>query len=266
MLHGSQQAAGRIAHVIFWSLAASSIASGATVRSSANFTVLAPNDRLADMVVVRAETFRSRIGAAWLGEPLPAARTPAAIFIEIDPSRSFARSLLDSGGDRHLVWLVGTEEAVTKYLLAHEVAHVVLASRFGDRMPVWATEGIASRYDNVRRHARREQVLRGFVEIDSWPHLDQLFEKPIRQPWQYAAAVSVTEYLVQQGGRQKFIEFISDSQTLGCDLALDRHYGIRSTAQLQEDWQRAVSTSEPPLRPTPLVATATATASERYAR
>ncbi len=265
-LHGSQRAAGLFATVIVGCIASTSIASGATVRSSENFTVLAPSARLADMVVVRAEAFRSRIGAAWLGGVLPATRTPTAIFVHIDPAKSFARTLVDPDGEHHMVWLVGSEQAVTKYLLAHEVAHVVFAGRFGDGMPVWANEGIASRYDNERRQQIRARKLSGFVDIDSWPQLDRLFEQPIRQHWQYAAAVSVTEYLVQLKGRQEFIEFVTDSQSWGCDRALTVHYGIESVTQLQGDWQQAVRASVRQTSRPMLVATSAEAASAHSVR
>ena len=264
MLHGSQRAAGPIALVVFWGMATTTMVAGSTVRSSANFTVLAPNTRLADTVVDRAEMFRSRIGAVWLGTPPPATRTPTTIYVEVDPDRSFARTLIDPVGERHMVWLVGSETAVTKYLLAHEIAHVVLAEKFGDAMPVWANEGIASRYDNDRRKAIRDEELRGFVRIEIWPHLDELFKRPVRQPWQYAAAVSVTDFLVDRGGRERFLHFVADSRGAGWNKALRKHYRIASIAELQDQWQQSVRNSLRKLSTPNLVATAEAASSTRF--
>lgn len=242
MLHGSQRVAGLIALAFFWSSAASTPA--ADIASSAHFTVLAPNQRLADMVVQRAESLQLRFSAAWLGRTLPATRTTIAtatttIYVEIDDERSMASTLVHSSKGAHLMWLVGSEAAVTGHALEHELAHVVLASHFGDSMPIWANEGIASRYDNDRRKAIRQQKLAGFVALDSWPHLDRLLVSEIRQQWQYAAAESLTEYLVARGGQAKFIEFVADSIE-NVDTALATHYGIRSVEQLEHQWRQAV--------------------------
>lgn len=242
MLHGSQRAVGLIALAFFWSSAASTPA--ADIATSTHFTVLAPNQRLADRVVQRAETLETRFSAAWLGRTLSATRTtlkPATttIYLEIDDDRSFARTLIDSPNGRHLVWLVGSQEAITGHLLEHELAHVSLASRFGDSMPIWANEGIASRYDNPRRKKIRQQKLAGFVAMDSWPHLDRLLESEVRQQWQYAAAESLTDYLVERGGQAEFVEFVAASM-VDFDAALAAHYGIRSLDQLEREWREAV--------------------------
>lgn len=138
-----------------------------------------------------------------------------------------------------MVWLVGSEEAVTQHLLAHEVAHLVMAGQFGDSMPIWANEAVASHYDNQRRHELREQKLRGFVELDSWPRLERLFAEPVRQQWQYAAAVSVADYLIDRGGREKFMQFVAEA-AYDADSALQTHYDIASVAELQQRWQAAV--------------------------
>lgn len=237
-LQGSQRLASLIATVLMWSHL--QLADAASVASSPNFTVMAPSARLADTVVAHAEQFRTRFAAAWLGGSLPATRTPAAIYVEVDPKKSFARVLVGNADGGHMVWLVGSEEAVTGHLLEHELAHILLASRFGDAMPIWANEGIASQYDNPRRHELRRQKLNGFVEIDSWPPLERLMTGDIRQPWQYAAAVSLTEYLVARGGTDKFLAFVDESRR-DMTEALDAHYGIRSLNELEQKWHAHVS-------------------------
>ncbi|MGI9455249.1 MAG: hypothetical protein ACR2NU_01740 [Aeoliella sp.] len=240
MLQGLQRRVGVIALIVLLCGTMPNEATATAVASSANFTVLAPTQRLADMVVGHADAFRSQIAKEWLGGDLPPALHPAAISIEIDATRSFARTLIDANDGRHLVWLVGSEQAVTEYLLQHEVAHVVLAARYGDSMPAWANEGIASRYDNPRRHQIRQQQLAGFVSIDSWPHLDRLLDEPIRQPWDYAAAVSLTNYLDELGGREKFLDFVRCGSERGWPIALRTHYGLDSVADLEYEWHRSV--------------------------
>ena len=246
MLQGMQRFWGLMAFVIVWSVTDSTPAKAASVASSQQFSVLAPNIQLADKVVERAEALSTRIRAAWLGGHLPATRTPTTIYVEIDPKRSFARTVIDPQSQRHLVWLVGTEQSVTEHLLEHELVHVALGSQFGDSLPAWGNEGVASRYDNDNRRKLRAQQLAKFAETDSWPELRTLFAGPIRQPWQYAAAVSVTDYLIQQGDKARFVQFLADSQT-DADRALRDHYGIASVEQLQREWQHSVSHPQPPV-------------------
>ncbi len=249
MLQGLQRATEGIALLVFLCGTMSDKATATAVASSANFTVLAPTQRLADKVVGHADAFRREIAEEWLGDELPVATRPAAIHIEIDDTRSFARTVIDATQGRHLVWLVGSEEGVTQSLLQHEVAHVVMAARFGDAMPIWANEGIASRYDNSRRHAIRQQQLAGFVAIDSWPHVDRLLKEPVRQKWTYAAAVSITDFLVDQGGKKKFLDFVASSTEVasstgnGWATALRKHYAIASVAELESQWHRSVRDS-----------------------
>lgn len=263
MLQGSQHAAGLMALFVFGSGAASTFSLGASLESSANFTALAPNVRLADKVVAQAESFRSRIGAVWLGGVLPATRTPTSIFVEIDDSKSLARTLPSRNGDGHQVWLVGSESAVTEHLLHHELVHVVFGSQPTGDMPDWANEGVASRYDNQHRQHIREQKLAEFVRINSWPHLSRLFRGQIRQQWQYATAVSVADFLIQQEGPERFVRFAVASQH-GVEQALQTHYAIESIEELEARWRQSVRRQFDP----PLMARVNerATSSVRYVR
>lgn len=237
MLQGLQRAAGRIALILMIVGTMPNKAMSIGMASSEQFIVYASTQRLADKAVGHAEAFAQRIAGEWLGGKLNAPPHPTTITIEIDPDRSFARTLL--GTDKgHLMWLVGSEQAVTEHLLQHEVAHTVMASRFGRRMPNWANEGIASRYDNARRHSIREAKLAEFAAIDSWPHLDQLFAKPVHRQWQYAASVSLTDFLVRLGGRQRFVGFAEQALEVGYPQALQSSYGIVSLEQLAQEWHR----------------------------
>jgi hypothetical protein len=125
-------------------------------------------------------------------------------------------------------------------LLRHEVAHTVLLTALGGAIPDWANEGIASRYDNLRRHAIREVKLREFATFDSWPRLPALFASPIEAQWSYAASVSLTDYLVARGGKREFIRFLLTADSQGYDAALHQHYGLRSIDQLEAAWRNHV--------------------------
>ena len=263
MLQGLQRAVGPSALLLLLCGTMPNQALALGVASSPRFIVYAPTQRLADKAVGDADAFADQVAADWQFAGLPGSAPPdenrTTIFIEVDAAISLARTRISPRGD-HLMWLTGSERAVTDHLLHHEVAHTVMASRFGGRMPIWANEGIASGYDNPRRHAIRRQKLVGFAAIDSWPQLDELFEKPIRQQWQYAAAVSLTEFLVDRGGRKRFVAFVERAEKVGHADALLDFYKIESVDHLQAQWQRYVEN-----QPTTL-ATASVAASSRSFR
>ncbi len=274
MLQGSRHLLGGIVLLVFWIGTVPNESTAQAVASSVNFTVLAPTQRLADKVVGHADAFRKEIANDWLGSELPAPAHRVSLYLKIDPTRSFARTLLDAQQGRHLVWLVGSEQAVTEHLLKHEVAHTVLATRFGNTMPAWANEGIASQYDNHRRRDLRQKQLAGFVAIDSWPHLDRLLQEPIHQPWNYAAAVSLTDYLIHRDSptsakktpastkktlhpeakqaRQRFLKFVDLATQQGWATALRTHYQIDSLADLETQWHQSVRAEKQIARPAAL--------------
>ena len=55
-------------------------------------------------------------------------------------------------------------------------------------------------------------------------------------------AVSLTEMLLEHGGKAKFLEFGRAASREGTQRALERHYDIREVTQLQSQWQSWVAT------------------------
>lgn len=237
-LHGSQRLTGGLVALWMFSVGSPVSLAGDGRVDSVNYHVVADSSRLAQDVASCAESMRRQVALDWLGTELPAVERRTDIYVEENPQRSYARVLIDSARNR--IWISGSREQITGSLLRHEVAHTVLASRFGSSMPVWANEGIASRYDNAVRKAVRRRKLESFSELDSWPSLQQLMTSPVRSQWAYAASVSVTDFLVARGGRAKFLDFVELADEQGWNQALTSKYGIRSVAQLQTEWQDSV--------------------------
>lgn len=213
---------------------------GASIATTDNFTVHAPTPQLAAEVAERAEASRRQVAMEWYGTELPVASKRTSIFVRLEPARSFARTLLDKRGEGHCMWIYASELELTGRLLQHEVAHTVMAERFGASMPPWANEGVASRYDNASRHQIRQQKLVEFATLDSWPRLDDLLDAPVRSQWAYATSVSLTEHLIDRGGKPQFLKFVEQARASGWDQALQSCYGIDSVADLESEWKASV--------------------------
>ena len=131
--------------------------------------------------------------------------------------------------------------------LAHEMAHVVLATRFPhpNRLPAWLEEGIASRYDDEDRQKTRQAQITYFVETGHWPSVDSLFTAAniaAQDKELYTVAASLTEFLLSRNSdKQMLLEFGQYGNTAGWDAALQKYYGIRDVVQLQGRWQRWVT-------------------------
>jgi hypothetical protein len=128
-------------------------------------------------------------------------------------------------------------------VLPHEVAHVVLASEFGDRRPPpWANEGVAvlteprPRVDlhlrNLPRYGQADQLFRpaDLLQLDDYP------ERRLLGPF-YAQSVSLVEFLASAKGPQTFTRFVRDGMRDGYGTALRTHYGW-GLEELDRRWRR----------------------------
>lgn len=85
--------------------------------------------------------------------------------------------------------------------LKHEIAHTVLATQWPGprRLPSWAEEAIASRYDDDARATDRRRLVGWWAQTGNWPRLgDLLSDKSLADDdlEGYAAAASVSEILL----------------------------------------------------------------------
>lgn len=220
--------------------------------ASENFSVYAPTRQEADAVLLQVEELRAELAVAWFGEPLSEGEGRTLIHVRITPAADRGRSsVVDhrSGSRSNILWIdadsVESEEFGST--LAHELMHCLLATRYPDGFPVWAHEGIAGQYDRGLRRLLHAETLHGFARTDRWPSLEDLFERSSFDPndrASYAAAVSLTAYLIELRGREQFLRFAASGQRDGdWNRALRARYEC-DLAALQSQWQtRAVADS-----------------------
>lgn len=222
-----------------------------TIVGNKNFLVNAPTREMGERILAAAELCRDRIAVEWFGDTLADGQESASIHVELrdtdeggftllcDPKRRFS--------GRHRIWLNTTRDRALGGTLAHEIAHVVLNARFADGMAAWANEGIASRLDDSRRAAIRQETLKNIVQTGRWPSLQRLLNQPQIKSTDrvgYSVAVSVTEFLLSRGSRARFLDFVELGQRTGWDTAVRRIYGIADVEQLRRDWRRSLSSEK----------------------
>ena len=129
-------------------------------------------------------------------------------------------------------------------MLKHELTHVVLATWMPQRLPPWAEEGAASRYDDASRVAQRRRSLEWFARSGNWPRLIQVLEDDTitaDELTSYAVAASLGDFLLQRGDRDTLLRFAAAGRRLGWDEALRTHYRIQGVDALQLAWQAHLS-------------------------
>jgi hypothetical protein len=223
---------------------AAALAGGKGLAGNESFVVLAADQLLADEILARAGELRRSLALEWLGEELePGKRTSihAAVTHAEDRGRTFVR--FDSKSEHHMIWLNTSRERATGSTLAHEVMHVVLGIRFRGEFPAWADEGAASLQDDEERTQIRRGITDWMVQTGNWPNLLHILNQPaldVADQRAYATAVSLTEFLIARGGKQKFIEFASAGRERGWPTALAEFYRIVGISELQAAWQEWV--------------------------
>jgi hypothetical protein len=238
-----------------WLLICISLIAAGTVRGGGlahdnDFVVLAPDQDLADAVLAKAVQFRREIAVEWLEEELPPSVGRVTIHVEISQSGNDQALFwpMDSAErTMHKLWLTCPRDLAVGSTLAHEMTHVVLATRFGRRLPAWCDEGMASLNDDAERQKTRADILAWYVKTDNWPDLKAVLSAETisaNDRARYSMAASVTKFLLTKGSKQEFLAFAVDGQANGWDAALANHYQMASVADLQSEWQAWVGRTD----------------------
>lgn len=198
----------------------------------------------------------------WLGGELPSWPTPAEI--ELVPADNHG------GGATHLGFAYGrlvfpltgrwegTETALIRDVIPHEVFHLVMASHFQQPLPRWADEGAATVVERTgtTNSIHRDLLMRSLLDNSAYPtnELLRIQEYPTQPGGQldmrrtmqlYAQGHSLAAFLVQHNGPEGFVAFLEDSLRLGVNHSLAENYAIDSTDQLQQTWLSWVQAGSP---------------------
>jgi hypothetical protein len=228
------------------------VSMGARQRS-ANFIVETADPRLAVQISEAAEKYRYDLAIEWLGHPMPNWSQPCPMTVNVGPN-------LGAGGattfvfDRGEVFgwrmsIQGSAERIFDSVLPHEITHMIFASQFRQPVPRWADEGGATSVEHISERAKHQKMLDQFLRTGRGIAFSRMFamtEYPADVMPLYAQGYSLAEFLIQTGGRRKYVEFLGDGlKSHDWPGAVARNYGIKDLGQLQNTWLAWVKQGSP---------------------
>jgi hypothetical protein len=211
---------------------------------TANFVVEAPTEALARKIGDAAEQYRQDLAIEWTGSPLPRWSRPCPIQAQVAPNLGAggATSFVFDNGEvfNWTMTIQGSEQRILDSVLPHEVTHTIFASHFRRPLPRWADEGACTTVEHPVERARQHRLLIEFLTTGrgiAFPKMFAMREYPADVLPLYSQGYSLARYLIERGGRHKYVAFVGDGLT-GDDWAgaLTRHYGVGSVPQLQHQW------------------------------
>jgi hypothetical protein len=220
---------------------------------TANFIIEAPTPELAEKIGKQAETYRHDLAIAWLGSPMPNWSRPCPIHADVAPN-------LGAGGATSFVFdrgevfdwemkIQGSEERILDSVLPHEVTHTIFASYFRRPLPRWADEGACTTVEHSSERNKQQVMLVNFLRSDHGIAFDKLFamkEYPHDVMPLYSEGYSLARFLIEQGGRQKFMEFVGEGmKSDNWPAVTKKEYGFASLQDLQDQWLDWVKQGSP---------------------
>ena len=215
---------------------------GASFRTT-NFVVEADTTAVARSVAEHAESCRALIAREWLGKELPAWSSPCPVRVKL--TRGEAGGLTSFGfhggrvTDQNMV-VEGRIDRILASALPHEITHTVFAAYFGGPMPRWADEGASLLSEDDRERRRHDQIALDLLNRRGDLPLTRLFrieEYPTDLMGFYGQGYSISRFLIEMGGRPRFLEFVREGNRANWDLATRKHYGLTDVRELDRAWR-----------------------------
>ena len=222
-----------------------------------NFTVTASTDEIARKVGEAAETYRRDLAIFWLGQPLPNWSKPCKLRVRDGAMGAGGETKFQFVGKEVLNWdmyVQGSLERILDSVLPHEVNHTIFACHFRRPLHRWADEGAATlfehRSEQVKQLGLLNQVIKSDREFISLKNLLTMKEYPRDyRPMLilYAEGYALADFLIQQGGQQKYLKFLADGESMGWTEAIKANYHHGGVDSLQKNWQGWVLAGMPKL-------------------
>lgn len=215
---------------------------GASFRTS-NFVVEAPTQSIAKTVAEHAETYRVRFAKAWLGRELPPWPTPCPIRVKLTSGEAGGLTSFGFNNGRvtdQSMMVEGRIDRILASALPHEVTHTIFAAYFGGPMPRWADEGASLLSEDERERRRHDQIAVDLLARGADLALGRLFqieEYPKDLMSFYGQGYSISRFLIEMGGRPRFLRFVRDGLKSGWDSATLNHYGLADVHELDRAWR-----------------------------
>ena len=215
---------------------------GASHRT-ANFSVEAPTQEVATAVGEHAEVCRKVIAQQWLGKNLQNWTTPCPVKVKLTKGEAGGVTSFGFAKGRVSDQTMSVEGRLDRILasaIPHEVTHTVFAAHFGGPMPRWADEGASLLSEDLRERKRHDQITVDLISRRGDMPLERLFrveDYPQDLMGFYGQGYSISRFLVEMGGRPRFLAFVRDGLKSGWDPATKNHYGLADTRELHRAWR-----------------------------
>ncbi len=218
-----------------------------------NFVVETPDAQLAQEIGRAAEKFRRDLAVSWLGKAMPDWSRQCPMTVRVGPR-------LGAGGATSFVFdrgevfgwrmtIQGSRERLLDSVLPHEITHMVLASHFRSAVPRWADEGAATSVEHKSERFKHRKMLIQFLRTGHGIDFRRMFamkQYPADIMPLYAQGYSTADFLIQQGGRRKFVKFLGEGMQTGrWSQAIENHYELTDLPGLQDQWLAWVREGSP---------------------
>lgn len=218
-----------------------------------NFTVSASTPELAREIGVAAERQRKELALEWLGKEMPPWSKPCPITAQVDPrlGAGGATSFLFQDGEVFdwKMTIQGSRERILDSVLPHEITHTVFASYFRRPLPRWADEGACTTVEHKSEKEKQHRMLIRFLQTGQGIAFSDLFamkEYPANVMPLYSQGYSLARFLIDHGGRRKFLAFLGDGMSdENWPRAVRKHYGAENLWALQGTWLDWVKAGSP---------------------
>ncbi len=227
-----------------------------SVEHSQNFIVFAATDQLAGQVSEAAEAYRRDLAVYWLGEALPAWRERCPIHVQANPNLGASGETtfaLDRGtAGRWIMAVHGTRERILDSVLPHEITHTIFATHFakyGKYVPRWADEGASTTVEHEAEKRKHRYFVHDFLKTGRGLSFNKMFslkEYPNDILPLYAQGHSAVQFLLDQGGARKFVQFLeAGMQNEAWELELRKAYGYQTIGEFQTLWNKWLADGSP---------------------
>jgi hypothetical protein len=234
--------------------AASSLAAGYSY-ATPNFVVNAPSAEFAKQVGETAERYRAELAREWLGHELPRWYRPCQVTItHVGQVGAGGATTFTFAAGQVFNWnmrVQGSPERILDSVIPHEVSHTIFASHFRRPLPRWADEGAASLVEHESERNRQLLLLRQVFNTPQRIPLTQLIamkEYPVDMQsvlTLYAEGYSLADYLVQSGGKERYLRFLQDAYDRDWNYAIHTYYGLTDVSSLEHRWSDWVMAGSP---------------------
>ncbi len=210
---------------------------------STNFVVEAPTRETARRVAEHAEQCRATIARAWLGHEMSNWKTPCPIRVRLTMGEAGGLTSFGFHQGRvtdQSITVEGRLDRILASALPHEITHTIFAAFYGGPMPRWADEGASLLSEDLFERQRHDQIsIDLFARRGELP-LARLFvveNYPRDLMGFYGQGYSISRFLIEMGGRPRFLQFVRDGIKDGWDVATRTHYQLANVRELDRAWR-----------------------------